>query len=688
MVNRELLDPRSIVIVGGSNDLQKPGGKIIKNIVDGGFPGELSVLNPKEDTVQGLKSYRDPNDLPPVELAIMAIAAKYIPDSVEFLCKEKGTRAFIIISAGFSEENEEGKLLEKKLVEIVNRYSASLIGPNCIGVLTPSYHGVFTLPIPKLDLRGCDFITGSGATACFIMENGIQKGLTFARVFSVGNSAQMGVEDILEYMDESFDEKLSPRVKLLYMESISHPQKLLKHAASLIRKGCRIAAIKAGASEAGSRAASSHTGALASSDLAVDTLLAKAGIVRCSGREELVNVACVFMHPHLEGRNIGIITHAGGPAVMLTDALSKEGFNVPHIDNPRAQDLLKELFPGASVANPIDFLATGTAEQLGKIIDYTDKYFDEIDGMAVIFGTPGLTPLYDVYEVLDEKMKTARKPIFPILPSTYTAADEVRVFIEKGRINFPDEVLFARALGLAYSTGTPSRGTGTPSRGTGTPSLNLHQIIKGLPSGYLEPDKVSAILKASGIPLVPEKVVHSASEAVAAAKELNFPLVMKVIGPLHKSDVGGVKLNIMDEASVVQTFDVLMQIKDATGVLLQPMAKGRELFAGVKYEEKFGHLILCGMGGIFIEVLKDFSTGLAPISKEEATRMIQKLKMYPVLKGVRGQEGVNIELFAEILLRLSALVEALPQIREMDLNPLIASGRDIFAVDARIRIGE
>ena len=661
--------------------MQKPGGKIIKNILDGRFSGELFVLNPKEDTVQGLKSYRDQNDLPSVELAIMAIAAKYIPDSVEFLCREKGTRAFIIISAGFSEENEEGKLLEKKLVEIVNRYQASLIGPNCIGVLTPSYHGVFTLPIPKLDLKGCDFITGSGATACFIMENGIQKGLTFARVFSVGNSAQMGVEDILEYMDESFDETMSPRVKLLYMESINNPQKLLKHASSLIRKGCRIAAVKAGASEAGSRAASSHTGALASSDLAVDTLLAKAGIVRCSGREELVNVACVFMHPLLKGRNIGIITHAGGPAVMLTDALSKEGFNVPHIDNPRAKDLLKELFPGASVANPIDFLATGTAEQLGKIIDYTDKYFDEIDGMAVIFGTPGLTPLYDVYDMLDERMKTARKPIFPILPSTYTAADEVRMFIENGRINFPDEVLFARALGLAYSAGIP-----TASRRS--PSLNLLPIINGLPAGFLPPEKVTEILKAAGLPVIPEKVVSSANEAVDAAKELSYPLVMKVIGPLHKSDVGGVKLNIMDEASVIETFTILMQIKDATGVLMQPMAKGRELFAGVKYEEKFGHLILCGMGGIFIEVLKDFSTGLAPVSNEEATRMIEKLKMYPVLKGVRGQEGINLELFADILLRLSALASALPQIREMDLNPLIASGKDIFAVDARIRIGE
>jgi acetyltransferase len=666
--------------------LQKPGGKIIRNILDGSFRGELTVLNPKEDMVQGIKSFRELKDLPAAELAIVAVAARLVPDIMEGLCREKGTKAFIIISAGFSEESPEGKELEKRITSIANNYGAALVGPNCIGVLTPSYQGVFTLPLPRLEKNGCDFITGSGATACFIMENGIQKGLTFARVFSVGNSAQMGVEDILKYMDESFDEAMSPRVKLLYMESINHPEKLLKHASSLIRKGCKIAAVKAGASEAGSRAASSHTGALASSDLAVDTLLKKAGIVRCSGREELVNVASVFMHPRLNGRNIGIITHAGGPAVMLTDALSKEGFNVPHIRHPKAQDLLRELFPGSSVANPIDFLATGTAEQLGRIIDYADQYFDEIDGMAVIFGTPGLSPIFDVYDVLDQKMKSCKKPIFPILPSTYTAKAEVEAFLLKGRINFPDEVLFARALGLAYAVnGGMASLTGPPS---GTPSQEIRAIIEGTREGYLDPHKVAAVLRAAGIPTLPEKVVHSREEAAKAAGALGFPLVMKVIGPLHKSDVGGVKLNISDEAAVVQTYEALMQIWDATGVLMQPMARGTELFAGVKFEPKFGHLILCGMGGIFIEVLKDFSTGLAPVSKEEATGMIEKLKMYPVLKGVRGQQGINLPLFTDILLRLSSLVHVLPEIREMDLNPLIASEDKIFAVDARIRIGE
>ena len=684
MINRELTDPKSIVVIGGSNDLQKPGGKIIKNIVDGGYKGSLLVLNPKEDKVQGITSYRDIGSLPPVELAILVIAAKYVPETVEILTKEKNTRAFIIISAGFSEESPEGKELERKTVDIINKAGASLIGPNCIGVLTPAYHGVFTLPIPRLTLSGCDFISGSGATACFIMENGIQKGLSFARVFSVGNSAQMGVEDILQYMDESFDHKISPRVKLLYMEAINKPQLLLKHAASLIRKGCKIAAIKAGSSEAGSRAASSHTGALASSDLAVGSLFRKAGIVRCNGRAELMNVASVFLHKELKGENIGIITHAGGPAVMLTDALSKEGFHIPQIKNPLSKELLKELYPGSSVNNPIDFLATGTAQQLGKIIDYADKHFDEIDGMVVIFGTPGLSPIFDVYEVLDEKMKTSVKPIFPVLPSTLTASEEVKAFLQKGRINFPDEVLFARALGLAHFTPKPAKIEDVKP-------LKISDALilktKKSQSGYLKPEMVSEVLDAMLIPRVPEKVVYTKSEIAEVSHRIGFPMVMKMVGPVHKSDLGGVILNIKDSEAALEAFDLIMKIPGSIGVLIQPMIKGRELFAGVKYEKKFGHIILCGMGGIFIEVLKDFSVGHTPLSMEESMDMIKRLKIYPMLKGIRGQQGINLDQFGEILVQLSELVQAIPQIMELDLNPLIATKDKIVAVDARIRIG-
>jgi len=635
--------------------------------------------------VQGVKSYRDPKDLPDVDLAILAIAAKYTPDTIEFLAQNKNTRAFIVLSAGFSEESHEGKLLEERMVEAVNKVNGSLIGPNCVGVLTPQYHGVFTKPIPRLDPKGCDFISGSGATACFIMEAGIPKGLTFNNVYSVGNSAQMGVEEVLQYMDETFDPEKDPKVKLLYMEKIDKPDLLLKHAASLIRKGCRIAAVKAGASEAGSRAASSHTGALASSDAAADTLFRKAGIVRCYGREELISVASVFMYPELQGKNIVIITHAGGPAVMLTDKLSAGGLNVPAIRGKAAEELKTKLFPGSAVGNPIDFLATGTAEQLGIIIDYVNNEFDEIDAMVVIFGTPGLVEVYDVYDLLEKKMKTSKKPIFPVLPSVLTAEKEVMAFVDKGRVYFPDEVVLGDALAKVYHTSKPA-----PEK-VELPAVDVKQIrtiVEAAADGYLTPGKVTALLDAAGIPRAKEFTTSRNEEIVKLAEEVGFPLVMKVVGPLHKSDVGGVSLNIRDNEKLVHEMDRMMQIQGAKGVLIQPMLSGTELFAGVKKEDKFGHLILFGLGGIFIEVLKDVRTTLAPLGKAEALAELKKLKSYKIIQGVRGMEGVDEYLFADILVRLSALVKVAPEIAEMDLNPLLGNKRKVVAVDARIRIAK
>ncbi|MEI6765132.1 MAG: acetate--CoA ligase family protein [Bacteroidota bacterium] len=683
MINKQLMEPRSIVVVGGSNDVTKPGGKILKNIIDGGFKGSLYVTNFKETEVQGIKSYMNPEELPEVDLAVIAIAAKFIPDTVELLTTKKNTRAFIILSAGFSEEGHEGALLEKKVVDLINKVDGALIGPNCVGILTPVHHSIFTYPIPKLEKHGCDFISGSGATACFIMEAGIPKGLTFANVFSVGNSAQMGVEEVLKYLDESYDSENSSPVKLLYIENISKPGMLLKHASSLIRKGCRIAAIKAGSSAAGSRAASSHTGALASSDVAVDALFRKAGIVRAYGREDLISIASVFMHKEVKGKNIAIITHAGGPAVMLTDALSDGGMEIPHINSPKADELLTKLFAGSSVANPIDFLATGTAEQLGTIIDYVDRDFSEIDAMVVIFGTPGLFPLYEVYKVLDEKMKTSRKPIFPVLPSIMTAGPEVEEFISKGRINFPDEVTLGRALSKVYFTEKPADSVISE---VVIDRNKIRTVIESCADGYISPDAIQNLLDAAGIPRAGEAVVTSGDDAVKAASSLGFPVVMKVVGPIHKSDVGGVVLNVKDSETAAREFERMIKIKDTTAILIQPMLSGTELFIGAKAEEKFGHMILCGMGGIFIEVLKDVTAGLVPVGKEEASSMIKRLKSYKIIEGVRGQKGINRDAFADVIVRLSALLEAAPEISEMDLNPLLGNPEKVVAVDARIKI--
>ena len=684
MINQELLNPQSIVVIGGSNNVHKPGGSVVRNLISGGYSGILRIVNPKEDQVQGIKAFHDAKELPPTELAILVVAAKFCPDYVEFLAKEKQTRAFIIISAGFGEETKAGAELEQRILDTCEKYGAALIGPNCIGLLNRNHHSVFTLPIPQLNESGADFVSGSGATAVFILESAVIKGLQFNSVWSIGNGKQIGIEDVLQYMDEHFNPETDSKVKLLYIENIANPDKLLFHAGNLIRKGCRIAAIKSGSSESGSRAASSHTGAIASSDSAVEALFRKAGIVRCFSREELTTVGCIFTLPPLNGKNFAIVTHAGGPGVMLTDALSKGGLNVPKIEGPLADELKSKLFPGSAVANPIDFLATGTAEQLGIVIDYCENKFDNIDAIAVIYGTPGLTQLYEAYDVLDKKIKECRKPIFPVLPSLHTAGPEVAEFLAKGHVNFSDEVTLATALSQIMRTPSPSP---TEVQLYGVDIPRLHKAINGVKeNGYVKPATVRELLSSAGIPLVPEMVSTSKEELISFSESVGFPVVAKVVGPIHKSDVGGVALNIRTSEHLALEFDRMMKIKDATGVMVQKMLKGTELFIGAKYEERFGHVVLCGLGGIFVEVLKDVSSGLAPLSYDEAYSMIHSLRGYKIIKGTRGQKGINEQKFAEIIVKLSTILRLATEIKEMDINPLLANENDIVAVDARILI--
>ena len=682
MINQQLLQPESIVIIGGSNNIHKPGGAVVRNILAGNFSGTLRIVNPKEDEVQDVRAFHDIKELPPTDLAILVVAARFCPDYVEFLAREKHVRAFIIISAGFSEETAEGAKLEQRILDTCEKYGCALIGPNCIGLLTRWHHSVFTKPIPRLTPNGVDFISSSGATAVYVLESAVTKGLPFNSVWSVGNGHQIGIESVLEYMDENFDPECDSFVKLLYIENIADPDKMLYHATSLIRKGCRIAAIKAGSSESGSRAASSHTGAIASSDSAVEALFRKAGIVRCFSREELTTVGCIFTLPRFTGRNFAIVTHAGGPGVMLTDALSKGGMNVPALSGEAADELKSKLLPGSSVANPIDILATGTAEHLGVAIDYCEKRFNEIDAIMVIFGTPGLVQLYETYDVLHRKIQEGRKPIFPILPSVNTAGPEVHEFLKKGHVNFSDEVTLATALTQVMKTPAPAD-QNVVINGVDVP--RIRRIIDSIDaSGWLPPSLVHELLSAAGIPTVPEFVSADEEELLAFADRCGYPVVAKVVGPVHKSDIGGVTLNIRSREVLSAEFERMMQLEGVTAVMVQKMMKGTELFIGAKYEQRFGHVVLCGLGGIFVEVLRDVSSGLAPLSYEEAENMIHSLRAYKILQGTRGQQGINQRKFAEIIVRLSTLLRFATEIKEMDINPLLADTTDIVAVDARI----
>lgn len=683
MSYNQLINPKSIVIVGASDNILKPGGSVLHNIINGTFEKELYIVNSKGGIIQGIKAYTKVEDIPQADLAIISIPASQCIETVDYLANKKGVKAFIVFSAGFSEESEEGAIREKQLVEIVNKAGAIMIGPNCSGFFNTNHQSIFTRPIPSLDTNGVDIISSSGGTITYIIESAMRIGLRFNSAWSIGNAAQIGIEDILEYLDKEFDPETSPKIKLLYLEKISNPDRFLLHSSSLINKGCKIAAIKSGSSTSGSRAASSHTGAIASSDSAVEALFRKAGIIRCYSREELANVAAVLTLKKINGRNLAIITQAGGPAVILTDALSKGNIDVPELDKDLAAELKKHLLPGAAVSNPIDIIGTGTGEHMATCIDFCETYFKEINGIAVIYGNPGVSNVAEAYNMLDKIIKTSKLPIYPILPSVIAASEEMETFVKKGHVNFTDEYALANALSKVVSWTPPSVGK---IEDISVDIPRIRTIISNSADGYIDSETVRQLFDAAGIPQVQEIVTGNRDEAIVFADKIGYPIVAKCVGPIHKSDVGGVVLNIHSANHLSIEFDRLMKITDATAVMVQPMLSGQELFIGAKYEPTYGHIVLCGLGGIFVEILKDVASGLAPLSFDEASSMVQSLKAYKIIKGTRGQKGLNEKLFVEIIVRLSVMLRFAPEIKEMDINPLLANEERVIAVDARIRI--
>ncbi|MBI2259693.1 MAG: acetate--CoA ligase family protein [Flavobacteriia bacterium] len=681
MIAKELFDPKSIVVVGASDNRSKPGGKVLYNLIENNFEGEIFAVNPKRVDLDGIKYYSTVEDLPFVDLAIIAIPAELCLQTCEVLALQKKTKAFIIFSAGFSEVGNFE--LENKLRELIQSVNGVLIGPNCIGSIQKKYKGVFTSPIPTYYDEGCELISSSGATAVFIMEAAITIGLKFSNIYSIGNGLQCGAEEILEHMDESFVEGQSSKIKLLYLEQIRNPFKFLKHASSLISKGCKIAAIKSGISEEGSRAASSHTGALASSDIVVRALFKKCGIVYCSSREELISVAGVFQTNEIKGKNFAVITHAGGSAVMLTDTLTTNGLNVPSIDSEKTKDLLKKLHHGSSVSNPFDFLATGTAEHLGEIIDFCENE-TLFDAMVVVFGSPGLFNVKDVYLCLLEKMKTCKKPIFTVLPSVINAKNEIEFFLSKGKINFSDEVVLGHALANVYSA--KNNYLRNKIQLTAMDFAGIRNIINASDNQWLQNKEINELMQAAGIELPFSVEIKEEKEISLFYTKFAFPLVMKVQGVVHKTEVNGVRFPIQSENEMLLHFKDLMQIQGATSVLIQPFLKGEELYCGAIKQGDFGHLVLAGLGGVFLELLHDTSGALAPIDKEEAKEMLTKLKAYPIIKGYRNKKGINEESYIDLITRLAALVYVVPEIEEIDLNPIIATEDKLYPVDIRIRI--
>lgn len=681
MLAKALVNPKSILVVGGSNNVDHLGGSVLKNLIDCGFKGELCVLNPKRERVQGIRSYPVPEEVPDIELAIFAIPAGEIYPIMQILIEQKGTRAYLVYSAGFSELDEEGKRLEKEILELVEESGSCLLGPNNIGMVNTNYAGIFTKPIPKLDPKGVDFVSGSGATAVFTLEAARQTGLTFNCLITVGNSAQIGIEEVLEHWDETHDQGEGSQVKMIYMETVRKPRKFLKHCVSLRQKGCRIVALKSGSTPKGSEAAASHTGALASPDLFVQSLLEKAGVIRCHSRYALVTIAGLLQLSKESVTKIVVITHAGGPGVILTDHLVRYGLDVPNLDMRHKKVLKDFLNPGAAVGNPIDLLATGTADQLREVIEYCDEKVGQVDGIAVIFGSPGLGSVHEAYQVIRSKMFACHKPLFPVLPSVVNLKHEIDEFVKEGHVAFFDESLLGRGLGKIAKTPVPHKNVPELPQET---SQKIRSMISRLPSGFIEDREAFNLIEFLGIETPEQVFIPLDRHILCLPSNMRYPVAVKATGIMHKTDHRALELNICSDKELADAQKRLAGLKGAKGLMVQEIHLGTELYVGSQSIPNYPPLVVFGAGGIFLESFHDIAQSLAPIDPDEAVTRIKSLKIHPVLEGSRGQAPVDIAKYAHIISLISQLVCAEPRIVELDLNPLIAGPRSITAVDVRI----
>ncbi|MFO7707668.1 MAG: acetate--CoA ligase family protein [Desulfobacterales bacterium] len=680
-VYQRLFRPRSLAVVGASANPGKPGGRLIRNLLQNEYAGTLWAVNPGAP-VPGVATVGSVEDLPGTpDLALIAIPAPEVRSVVAALAR-KGTRAAIVMSAGFGETGPAGKVEEQRLMDLAREAGLTLVGPNCSGFLTPAYAGKFagilTRPVPgRIDL-----ICGSGATMDFVVEQALVRGLAFSNTVNLGNSIQVGIEEILGLLDHNFGPE-SARILLLYIEQIKKPADLLRHARSLAEKGCTLVGIKSGVTPAGARAALSHTGAMATPDRAVQALFDKAGIIRVGSKTEMIDIACALTASGgpIRGNRACIVTSAGGPAVMLADELHRQGFDLPALQEKTREQLRAMLPPEATVANPLDCLPSKDGLQTRRILGLLNA--EEQQRLDVVVTIDGAAGIVDEGQIFCETLQAARSgplPIVPVICSATTSAAKLAVFTSEGGVYFDDEVSAGRALGRILNRShlfTP------PKLPPGYDPAAVGAAVSGW-TGVASPRVAEAVLTAAGFRLPPQVVVGSPAELERACAQIGYPLALKAAGILHKSEVNGVRLGVSSRREAEQAYAELTAIPGGAGVLVQSMIAGTEVILGAVREVGFGHVVMVGLGGIHAEVLDDAAFGLAPLSTEEALGLIRRIRALPMLLGVRGTKGLSLDALADALVRLSRLVVDAPVITEIDLNPLKGTGDELFAVDARL----
>lgn len=688
-----LFNPKGVAVIGASSKTFHIGNRVIKNLLDFGYTGGIYPINPKSDEIRGVKAYKSILDVPGnVDVAHMVIPAKFVPMAVED-CGKKGVKHIIINSGGFSEIGPEGEAIEKDFLEKAKKYNIRIFGPNCQGIINsdPSQRAycnfTFTFPEPG----SISIVALSGGVAEVIHQGFSAMGVGTRIYASNGNACDITIPEIIEYLAD--DPKTN--VIVTYVEGLRDPENFMKAATTAAAKK-PVLAMKAGRTAEGAKAAASHTGGLAKEDLATDLIFKKAGIVDFTDEGELICAAAAFASaPIPKGNRVGIITNTGGPAVIGTDILVDAGLELPPLSD-KTRDYLKErLYPEASINNPVDVLATGTADHYRACMDAMMED-DTIDCVLVNFVTPFFV---DTDSIAREIVAVNKKQIKPIVCNLMTDKrqwTETVAILKEGNVPcfaLPGEAARAMAALVRYrqildrEKGSMAE-TGDIDRDAATAIME-----KAASAGktMLDAAEVYALLEAYGIPTAPWAVANDADSAAAAAGTIGYPVVVKAdaASVIHKSDMGGVAINLEDEAAVrsaIATMQETIQAEDLKFFVQKMVSGGQEVIFGAKKEPGLGHMVMFGLGGIFVEVLKDVVFTLTPITDAEADRMLNAIKGAAILDGVRGQKGVDKAGISALIQRISQLVTDHPQIQEMDLNPVLAFEDKVVAVDARIAL--
>ncbi|MGB9440368.1 MAG: acetate--CoA ligase family protein [Desulfobacterales bacterium] len=688
-----LFRPKSVAVIGASSKELSIGNRVIKNLIDFGFKGGIYPINPKADEIRGLKAYKSIMECPDnIDVVHMVIPAKFVPMAMED-CGKKGVKNVIINSGGFSETGPEGEAIEKDFLAKADQYGIRVLGPNCQGIINTDAdiraycNFTFTMPDPGY----ISIVALSGGVAEVIHQAFSQMGVGTRIYASNGNACDVTIPDILEYLGDDD----GTRVIVTYVEGLRDATTFMDVATKVAAKK-PILAMKAGRTMEGAQAAASHTGGLAKEDIATDLIFKKAGILSFRDEGELIQAAVAFAtQPIPKGNRVGIITNTGGPAVIATDVMVGAGLTLPPLSEKTRTVLTETLFPEASVNNPVDVLATGPAPHYRACLDamMADENFDCV---FVNFVTPFFVDNESTAKEIVAVSKQQKKPIVCNLMTDRRQWTEVVKILQDGGVPcfaLPGEAARAMTALVDYHN-IRARHIGEVRSFGDTEAEGARQVIaaaKEAGKSSLSAAEVYNILAAYKIPTAGWRMAANADEAVKAAAEIDYPVVVKADAPsiLHKSDMGGVAVDLKDADAVRAAVEKMQQrfsADDPSFFVQKYLPGGLELIMGAKAEEGLGHAVMFGLGGIFVEIMKDVVFNLTPVSAGEAGQMLAAIKGASMLEGVRGQKGVNQNLLIEIIQRLSQLLTDLPEIQEMDLNPLIAFEDQVVAVDARISI--